>query len=115
MYDNMVDDPIEAPSVGGRDCRATRLTEIKNAHFTLCQKPWTCRVPEDPADIQHLCSALHRRWFEIRAEVEARVAPHVATPPNADRYHRGACARGVYTPIAFDRRSGGLSTSPAPR
>ena len=45
VYNNMVDDPITnpLPMSGTSDCRAVAYESIKNVHFTLCQKPWTCK------------------------------------------------------------------------
>jgi hypothetical protein len=42
VYNNMVDKGVVGPSpfVGAEQCRHTPLQEIKNVHFTLCQKPW---------------------------------------------------------------------------
>ena len=48
IYNQMVDREIAPPSrgppfVGQVHCRRVPLIEIKNVHFTLCQKPWTCK------------------------------------------------------------------------
>ena len=47
------------------DCRETDLKDIWSAHFTLCGKPWHCRVPTIP-----LCSKLHGEWFRIRRSLD---------------------------------------------
>jgi hypothetical protein len=40
IYNNMVDKGVEHPLVGTSECRSTKFDDIKNVHFTLCQKPW---------------------------------------------------------------------------
>ncbi|KAL7451510.1 hypothetical protein ACHAWC_003339, partial [Mediolabrus comicus] len=47
------------------DCRKTELRDIYSAHFTLCGKPWDCRMHSTP-----LCSQLHGEWFRIRKSFE---------------------------------------------
>uniref|UniRef100_A0A6U6KUT6 Nucleotide-diphospho-sugar transferase domain-containing protein n=1 Tax=Odontella aurita TaxID=265563 RepID=A0A6U6KUT6_9STRA len=92
-YNQMVDDPrfgrgVKAePSAGmaggafpcrdGRDecedCRTTPLGKIRSAHFTICQKPWTCRYfGEKSAGDTHgrLCDELHGEWHRIRSDLE---------------------------------------------
>jgi len=105
IYDNMVDDPVSKPRAGGENCRATPLGEVKNVHFTLCQKPWKCSYARDPADAQGLCGLLHAKWFELRAASEARIAiapaPRAAAATAAGKYHRGGCERGKYVPMAI--------------
>ena len=46
--------------------RTQNLAEIKSAHFTTCQKPWTCNP-----DRVRLCLELHDSWFNLRKEAEA--------------------------------------------
>jgi hypothetical protein len=105
VYDNMVDDPVLLPRAGGADCRAQPLATIKNVHFTLCQKPWMCRVAQHPDDAQHLCRSLHAQWFALRSlsEQRHRLADTAARAPAAlaAKYHRGACVNGKYTPMAI--------------
>jgi hypothetical protein len=104
VYDNMVDDPVKQPRVGQGACRDTPLQEIKNVHFTLCQKPWKCSYPNFPDDTQHLCATLHTKWFELRRLAEARVGappPLDVAGPRAGRYHGGACKQGTYIPMAM--------------
>ena len=47
------------------DCRKTELRDIYSAHFTLCGKPWDCRMHSTP-----LCRQLHGEWFRIRKSFE---------------------------------------------
>lgn len=49
------------------DCRKTKLRDIYSAHFTLCGKPWDCRIHSAP---QSLCGQLHSEWFRIRKSFE---------------------------------------------
>ena len=106
IYDNMVDDPINPPPrKGGRDCRATPLADIKNVHFTLCQKPWNCGWPEQPGDEkQHLCKSLHGRWMELREKIMAKLSitsDLTEVPPEKlALWHRGGCWKGKYRPYA---------------
>jgi hypothetical protein len=46
------------------------MNDIMTAHFTLCQKPWTCN-PHAENMIQHrLCRIMHHQWFHIRSDLE---------------------------------------------
>lgn len=102
IYDNMVDDPIEKPKVGGQNCRATPLENIKNVHFTLCQKPWRCGPARSGEDKQGLCISLHTKWHVLRRSTEARLGiPSAPIEGNEDKFHRGNCMNGRYTPMAF--------------
>ena len=47
-------------------CEEVPLTRVKTAHFTICQKPWTCYG----GFINKLCTALHEEWFRLRTEAE---------------------------------------------
>ena len=66
--------------MGGADCRAIGLQDIKAVHFTLCQKPWSCRPANHPNDTQHLCERLHERWHALRRRVEKRLG--LPQPPD---------------------------------
>ena len=103
VYDNMVDDPVSQPRVGCEAARAAPLEGLKNVHFTLCQKPWRCSWPAFPDDTQHLCAALHARWFELRREVEERRGLARPTEPAVPKYHAGACKQGRYIPMSLTR------------
>jgi len=101
VYDNMVDDPVDAPMAGSSDCRAQPLNTIKNVHFTLCQKPWSCNVAQHPDDLQHLCMALHTQWFALRKLSEQRHQLADTITSSSTKYHNGACSRGKYVPMAI--------------
>ncbi len=59
-YNTMADTP---------ECATQQLGELRSAHFTVCQKPWTCLGPR--GHVNRLCQQLHERWFQLRAEAEA--------------------------------------------
>ena len=94
VYDNMIDRPVRdpPPAVGPTDCKALPLSEIKFTHFTVCQKPWSCR-PRSENDRNNLCLQLHAKWFALRHDLERRfdLAPSPDPP----------CHRRRYAPIAF--------------
>ena len=77
-YYNVMADPPRQNEVGkcrdGReecqDCRDTPLEEIYSVHFTLCQKPWKCRVPSGSEKQKAMCSKFHGEWFRIREDLE---------------------------------------------
>jgi hypothetical protein len=48
------------------ECQATDFSLIKTAHFTVCQKPWTCYS----SYVNPLCEKLHKAWFQLRREAE---------------------------------------------
>jgi hypothetical protein len=52
-----------------QDCREQEINKVRSAHFTICQKPWTCNYHDNPRNMR-LCSQLHERWFELRDEYE---------------------------------------------
>lgn len=47
------------------ECSSQSLEEIYSAHFTVCQKPWTCSPYRT-----RLCDALRDAWFTMRREAE---------------------------------------------
>jgi hypothetical protein len=76
VYNCMVDNPYRKGTTicldGQKTCEDCRLQKIENvvsAHFTICQKPWTCTSFTNPNN-NVLCEALHRKWFELRDEFE---------------------------------------------
>ena len=83
IYNQMCDNPRDQRTVNdlvsgncrdGRedceDCRAVDFHVVKTAHFTLCQKPWSC-LPHTENSLQHrLCRKLHHAWFRIRNDLE---------------------------------------------
>lgn len=76
IYNCMVDNPYRGGTttcLNGQetceDCRLQHIENVKEAHFTICQKPWTCCFHNNPRN-QVLCSALHDKWFLIRDKFE---------------------------------------------
>lgn len=81
VYNCMVDNPYrpykddDAPKkcLDGKptcqDCRKQDPANVKSAHFTICQKPWTCTLHTNPRN-KDLCSSLHAQWFALREEFE---------------------------------------------
>ena len=51
------------------DCRKQKFHNVKSAHFTICQKPWTCTKHDNPRN-KVLCEQLHQEWFILRHEFE---------------------------------------------
>lgn len=45
------------------------LENVSSAHYTICQKPWTCTQHVNPRN-KRLCTALHQKWFTLRDEFE---------------------------------------------
>ena len=84
-YNAMADNPRDQRTVNdvvsgncrdGRDdcedCREMDVGEISTAHFTLCQKPWSC-LSHNQDQLQHrLCRKLHHEWFRVRADLEGK-------------------------------------------
>lgn len=56
MYNNMFDNP---------ECRNTSVPLVKNVHFTVCQKPWSCHKH----DKNVRCNIFLDKWYELREEV----------------------------------------------
>ena len=77
LYNTMADTP---------ECIVQTLREIKSAHFTVCQKPWTCYS----AWVNDLCRDLHKRWFELRLAAEAfyGIPPNLRPCPNRHGSYR---------------------------
>ncbi len=51
------------------DCRLQDPKKVKSAHFTICQKPWTCTKHLNPRNMV-LCEIFHDKWFALRDELE---------------------------------------------
>ncbi len=64
VYNNMFDNP---------DCKATAVPKIKNVHFTVCQKPWSCFKH----DRNVACTPFLEKWYELRNEVRPCPCPSV--------------------------------------
>jgi hypothetical protein len=58
IYNSMADTPA---------CAARPLSDLKSAHFTVCQKPWVCQKVHENT----LCRALHEDWFRLREAAES--------------------------------------------
>lgn len=76
LYNCMVDNPYRPKTnicLDGHetceDCRLQKPENVKSAHFTICQKPWTCTLHTNPKN-NVLCEALHVKWFALRDELE---------------------------------------------
>jgi len=84
VYNNMANNPR---SIGGfdkgecrdgtkppatcKDCRLVELDTVKTTHFTICQKPWGCTSASHlSCPYCPLCAKFHKRWFDIRRELE---------------------------------------------
>jgi hypothetical protein len=77
------------------DCRILPLEETYTVHYTACKKPWECtvpnpRVPRNKRDVHRLqeltnvttCGKLHHRYFEIRRDIEDRIAKQTGLVPS---------------------------------
>jgi hypothetical protein len=76
IYNFMADNPYRPNTlkcINGeatcQDCRVQDPELIKSAHFTICQKPWTCTIFDNPRN-RIPCSAIHKKWFTLRDEYE---------------------------------------------
>lgn len=77
-----------------QDCRLQDPELVKSAHFTICQKPWTCTGFDNPKnDVP--CKAMHTKWFALRDEFERAVgispAYRVAGPGHIQSVTQGMC------------------------
>ena len=79
IYNCMVDNPYRAGTtrcLNGQavceDCRLQVIQNVSSAHFTICQKPWTCSFHNNPRN-SALCTELHDKWFRIRDEFEKSI------------------------------------------
>jgi hypothetical protein len=76
IYNCMVDNPYHAGTTKCldnnetcEDCRLQKIDNVATAHFTICQKPWTCCFHSNPRN-SILCTDLHDKWFSMRNEFE---------------------------------------------
>lgn len=69
-------------------CEEIPFSQVKTAHFTICQKPWACYG----GFINKLCEALHKEWFRLRKEAErfygVQVTEGACEGPRGQRYKR---------------------------
>jgi hypothetical protein len=92
IYNSMADNPHSdlsgltrcrtmQPLEECEDCRLTKVSLIKTAHLTVCQKPWGCQAYEGhPQELREkflagkeaypICSQMHNAWFKFRQELE---------------------------------------------
>jgi hypothetical protein len=83
IYNQMCDNPRDKKTVNdivsgncrdGReeceDCRKVNVDLVKTAHFTLCQKPWSCLNHKQDALQHRLCRKLHHEWFRVRSDLD---------------------------------------------
>lgn len=100
IYNVMVDNPYHPNTLKCinqqptcEDCRLQKIENVASAHFTICQKPWTCTAHTNPRN-SVLCSALHRQWFQLRDELERQKGVDTSyremDSPNKDSL--GACS-----------------------
>ena len=97
VYNMMVDNPYRPHSDKNgpgvcldekpmcQDCRLQDKELIKSAHFTICQKPWTC---SEHTNIKNkvLCEVLHNWWFELRDELEKAEGVNLSYRAPTTRY-----------------------------
>ena len=76
VYNCMVDNPYVGQTQNCldrkptcQDCRLQEPDKVSSAHFTICQKPWTCCEHKNPKNAV-LCADFHDRWFLLRDEFE---------------------------------------------
>ena len=75
-YNCMVDNPYQKGTTRCldhkatcQDCRIQDPEKVFSAHFTICQKPWTCVENNNPKNAE-LCQNFHDKWFILRDEFE---------------------------------------------
>ena len=76
IYNCMVDNPYRPNTMKCQDghetcedCRLQKPEMVSSAHFTICQKPWTCTYHSNPKN-KDLCKVFHKKWFALRDEFE---------------------------------------------
>ncbi len=67
---NKVDGKCRDGRVDCEDCRERDVSEVRTAHFTLCQKPWECLSHEHDMLQHRLCRKLFGEWYKVRADLE---------------------------------------------
>ncbi len=75
IYNTMVDVP---------ECKVQHITELKSAHFTVCQKPWGCFKYYDSP----LCGNLHEEWFKLRKLTEEYFSMNIENNPCPQSGHK---------------------------
>ncbi len=118
----MLDRCIYNTMADSKECLKKNINEIKTAHFTICQKPWTCYKwgginPANPnpnsvsnsnssgnkecvmPNCNPLCKDLLQQWFVLRKEAEEFYGiPVVDDACNGNGNGRG----NKYIPMALD-------------
>jgi hypothetical protein len=115
----MVDNPYyphkEGKCLDGQptcqDCRLQQPELVASAHFTICQKPWTCSEHVNPKN-KVLCQALHDKWFALRDEFERSAGLDLSYRLATTRYKGslGMCqgyGDSRYMPIPLPHREPG--------
>ena len=82
VYNNMFDNP---------KCKNMDPYMVKNVHFTVCQKPWTCQRH----DRNFACNIYHDIWLKLRYELEVEVGG------KPDNIPKPACQGGRYHPLSY--------------
>ena len=79
VYNCMVDNPYRVNTMKCQDgketcqdCRLQKPELVSSAHFTICQKPWTCTYHSNPRN-KVLCEVFHAKWFALRDELEREI------------------------------------------
>ena len=99
QYNCMVDNPYHKGTTRCldrqptcQDCRLADMQKVSSAHFTICQKPWTCTFHSNPNN-KVLCEQFHRRWFDLRDEFERLLSLDTSYRAAKTRYvdSRGMC------------------------
>lgn len=100
IYNCMVDNPYRAGTtrcLDGHetceDCRLQLVDNVASAHFTICQKPWTCSFHNNPRNMA-LCTDLHDKWFRVRDDFEKSLNLDTSYRAKNTRYKNslGMCA-----------------------
>lgn len=75
-----------------QDCRAQNPDLVYSAHFTICQKPWTCSEHTNPRN-KVLCEVFHDKWFVLRDELEKDLGIDPSYRAKVTRYKKsfGMC------------------------
>jgi hypothetical protein len=115
VYNCMVDNPYRgqtkiclngAPTC--EDCRLQVIENVSSAHFTICQKPWTCTRHDNPRN-KVLCEKLHAQWFRLRDEYERRSGLDLSYRSKSSRFadSLGMCSGygdNKYLPIPLPKQ-----------
>jgi hypothetical protein len=82
------------------ECLEVPTADIVSAHFTICQKPWTCYANKPNS----MCKFLHHKWFETRQLAEAYFG--IPVIPNACDFSYRTMKKsgdGKYNSMLLDR------------